>query len=142
MRDTPYATELRTAEDAAGQKIERLYVKELAREEIRFSWWKDGQLMIRPLDLPEDELLVLLSAAFDKGVFREEFLLGLQSALASHLSRTHYQRSLMRLRDKGSASATTERAKTTGLIEYLKTAEPIDEDWPDIDDPPPEPVNL
>ena len=142
MRDTPYATELRTAEDASGQKIERLYVKELAREEIRFSWWKDGQLMVRPLDLPEDELLVLLSAAFDKGVFREEFLLGLQSALASHLSRTHYQRSLMRLREKESASATTERAKTTGLIEYLKTAEPIDEDWPDIDDPPPEPVNL
>ena len=29
-----------------------------------------------------------------------------------------------------------------GLIAYLETAEPIDEDWPEIDDPPPEPVEL
>jgi antitoxin VapB len=29
-----------------------------------------------------------------------------------------------------------------GLIALLKRSEPIDEDWPDIDDPLPEPVDL
>jgi hypothetical protein len=140
MRDTRYATELNTAEDASGQRIERLYVKELAREEIRFSWWKDGQLMVRPLDLPEDELLPLLSTAFEKGVFREEFLLGLQSALAGHLSRSNYKRSLARLREKRLPEE--DGRATEGLIAFLKTAEPIDEEWPEIDDPPPEPVNI
>lgn len=141
MRDTPYAKELITAEDRAGQRIERLYVKEHAREEIRFSWWKDGHLMVRSLDLPEDELLALLSVAFAKGVFREEFLLGLHSALASHLNQSRFQESLSRLRDN-QPTAAIERAKTAGLIEYLDTIEPIDDEFPHIDDPPPELVDL
>jgi antitoxin VapB len=29
-----------------------------------------------------------------------------------------------------------------GLIELLKRSKPIDEDWPEIDDPLPEPVDL
>jgi hypothetical protein len=142
MRDTRYATELNTAEDPNGQRIERLYVKELGREEIRFSCWKDGQLMIRPLDLPEDELLPLLSTAFEKGVFKEEFLIGLQSALASHLSRSRYEKSLASLRDHGRRSPGEDDKATAGLIAYLRTVEPIDEDWPEIEDSPPEPVNL
>jgi antitoxin VapB len=28
------------------------------------------------------------------------------------------------------------------LIELLRTWEPIDEEWPEIDDPPPEPVEI
>ena len=29
----------------------------------------------------------------------------------------------------------------TSLLEWLKTIEPLDEDFPEIDDPPPEPVD-
>ena len=132
MRDTEYATELKTAEDGFGQKIERLYVKKLAREEIRFSWWKDGHLMVRPLDLPEDELLSLMSAAIENGVFQNDFLIGLHSILGRHLNHKNYEQSLVRLR-----ASDTERSKTIGLIALLDRLEPIDEEWPEIDDPPP-----
>jgi antitoxin VapB len=35
-----------------------------------------------------------------------------------------------------------EPIKRDGLLAYLETAEPLDEEFPDIDDPPPEPVEL
>ena len=35
-----------------------------------------------------------------------------------------------------------EPIKRGSLIEYLKTKEPLDEEFPDIDDPPPDPVEL
>ena len=92
MRDTPYATEIETASDSIGQTIERLFVKEHGREEIRFSWWKDGQLMIRPLDLPEDELLPLMKTAMAKGVFSQRFLSDLQTALVAHLQGRPFER--------------------------------------------------
>lgn len=80
MRDTEYARELATAE--IGQsRIERLFVKDLGQEEIRFSWWKDGQMMARPLDLPEDELLELLALALKQNVFSTKFKLGLRKLL-------------------------------------------------------------
>lgn len=85
MRDTPYARELKTAIDSNGQAIERILVKEHGQEEIRFSWWKDGKMMMRPLDLPEEELLSLLAKAITTGVFCEEFLRGLQGVLNGHL---------------------------------------------------------
>ena len=140
MRDTPYATELRTAEDAAGQRIERLYVKDAGREEIRFSWWKNGQIVIRPLDLPEDELLSLMHLAIDGGVFRDAFLNGLYSILVSHLSIKGYRDALAQLRTSETRQSEIERVKTRNLVELLDRLEPIDEDWPEIDDPPPEPV--
>lgn len=85
MRDTPYARELITANfvfpDNSEGRIERLYVRELQQEEIRFSWWKDGKMMMRPLDLREDELLGLLKNAVRQGVFSESFLTDLKRAL-------------------------------------------------------------
>jgi hypothetical protein len=62
-------------------RIERLFVKEFQQEEIRFSWWKDDKIMMRPLDLPEDELLELFRRAIDEGVFRPEFLKALKRVL-------------------------------------------------------------
>ena len=85
MRDTSYATEIKAAADSFGQSIERLFIKELGREEIRFSWWKEGRMVVRPLDLPEDELLPLMKAAMAEGVFSSGFLEGLQAALVDHL---------------------------------------------------------
>jgi hypothetical protein len=62
MRDTEYATETASATMNAC-RIERLYVKGEGQVEIRFSWWPDGHMANRPLDLPEEELLPLLAAA-------------------------------------------------------------------------------
>ena len=80
MRDTDYATERATA-DINWCRIERLYVKQMEQEEIRFSWWKEGHLTNRPLDLPERELLPLLRRAIEKGVFTDAFLRDLHSLL-------------------------------------------------------------
>ena len=64
MRDTPYASEIARASigfDAANERrIERIHVKEQGQDEIRFSWWKDGRMTPRPLDLSEKDLLTLL----------------------------------------------------------------------------------
>lgn len=77
MRDTRYATERATASlqlDGGDEcRIERLYVKETNEEEIRFSWWKNGKMMMRPLDLSEKDLLQLLKEAIKKDVFTSEF---------------------------------------------------------------------
>lgn len=81
MRDTPYAREIVSVTDAIGQSIERIFVKEHQQEEIRFSWWKNGKIVPRPLDLPEGELLPLMCDAIQKGVFSPAFLKGLHEAL-------------------------------------------------------------
>ena len=81
MRDTGFATEIKTVSDQFGQTIERIFVKEYQRDEIRFSWWKDGRLAPRPLDLPESELLPLMKDAIKNGVFSPEFIAGLRDAL-------------------------------------------------------------
>jgi hypothetical protein len=83
QRDTTYAREISSA-DIHGLRIERLHRKDTNREVIRFSWWKDGNLVMRPLDLPEQELLPLMRAAMREGVFTDDFLRELQSALTSH----------------------------------------------------------
>jgi hypothetical protein len=57
--------------------VEKIYVKALAREEIRFTWYteKEGKarFQLRPLDLPEEELLELMTAGFQEEVFSPEF---------------------------------------------------------------------
>ena len=83
MRDTPYATELTTA-NIDGLCIERLHRKDIDREVIRFSWWKDDNLMMRPLDISEDKLLPLMRDAMAKGVFTDDFLKCLQTAVTDH----------------------------------------------------------
>jgi hypothetical protein len=85
LRDTPYATELKTVTDVHGQGIERLFIKEKDREEIRFSWWPGGATANRPLDLPEDELLALMTQTLPEGVFSDRFCARLLRALAEHL---------------------------------------------------------
>lgn len=82
-RDTDYAAELARAtlpfpgtdEEA---RLERLYVKKLGQEEVRFSWWKAGRMVMRPLDLPEADLLVLLRDGAASGVLSPEFVAALR----------------------------------------------------------------
>lgn len=77
MRDTPYARELITASfefpDHSEGRIERLFVKPRAQEEIRFSWWKAKRMLPRPLDATEEQLLTLLKNAIKAGIFSENF---------------------------------------------------------------------
>ena len=77
LRDTPYANELckpgSVKQGDSECRIERIRVKESDQVEIRFSWWKNGNLIPRPLDLPEEELLQLFKDAIDNGVFSETF---------------------------------------------------------------------
>ena len=80
MRDTDYAKELASA-DINGCRIERLFVKGENQEEIRFSWWVEGRMANRPLDLPEHELLALFRAAITEGVFTSDFLRDLHASL-------------------------------------------------------------
>lgn len=81
LRDTPYATELAhgsfTFPGGTEGRIERLRFKhgsEAGQEGIRFSWWKDGRMVPRPLDATEDQLLMLLANAFQQGVFTVRFV--------------------------------------------------------------------
>jgi hypothetical protein len=83
MRRTRYAEEIAEPADIGGLRIERLRVFETGQEEIRFSWWKDGRFVPRPLDLSEDELLDLMrQAILERRVFTPSFLDGLQRILA------------------------------------------------------------
>ncbi len=85
LRDTKYAKELSTGSVALGPsdegRMERLFVKGTGIEEIRFSWWKDGRMARRPLDLPEEALINLFQDAIGKGVFTANFRAKLQAIL-------------------------------------------------------------
>lgn len=86
MRDTDYATELAHAAlvDGDGEvRIERLRIKASGAEEVRFSWWRQGRLIPRPLDLPESQLVTLVARAVATGVLSPAFLARVQAALAS-----------------------------------------------------------
>jgi hypothetical protein len=91
LRNTDYATELATASLSVGVdevRIERLHVKETDVDEIRFSWWRDGKLIPRPLDVPEDLLLDMFREALIQRVFTDSFILALsRMLLAEPLSR-------------------------------------------------------
>ena len=65
------------ADDEA--RLERLYVKQLGQEEIRFSSWKGGRMAMRPLDLPEADLLGLLRAGVANGVLSAGFVTALRT---------------------------------------------------------------
>ena len=91
MRDTDYATESITATLPLGDgtneaRIERIFVKEEGEWEIRFSWWKNGNIVPRPLDLNESDLLDLLRRGITAGIFTREFREQLRDALIASLA--------------------------------------------------------
>jgi hypothetical protein len=81
LRDSPYAREIITSE-VGESRIERLFVKGEKQEEIRLSWWPKGNLANRPLDLPEDDFIVLLAHGIRDGVLSPQFLPKLMVAAA------------------------------------------------------------
>lgn len=59
--------------------VERIFVKEKGEYEIRFAYYKPNKknnerLVLRPLDLNEDDLYKVLMDAIDKDVFTDNFL--------------------------------------------------------------------
>lgn len=87
--ETKYCIVLRQAKIRDGNRaygIEKIFVKSLNQEEIRFVYFKDTfrkeqQLIARPLDLPEDDLIKLIKESIKKNVFSKEFLSNLREIL-------------------------------------------------------------
>ncbi len=78
LRETKYAKELARATREYSPndevRLERLYIKEHERDEIRFSWWPNGKMAQKPLDVTEEQLLDLLEEGIKQGVFTSKFL--------------------------------------------------------------------
>ncbi len=75
MSGTHYAEILVYGEINDGKsRVEKLYVNDNKREEVRFSrWTEEGQFIPHPLVLPETDLRRLLANALEAGVFSDEF---------------------------------------------------------------------
>lgn len=80
MAETAYQRLIASAE-IDDCRVERIFIKELGHEEIRFSWWPNGKMAPRPLDLPEPSLLDLIHKGIKNGVFTASFLDGLRDVL-------------------------------------------------------------
>ena len=66
--------------------IEKIFIKELNQFEIRFAYYKQNakgnfNLVLRPLDLPESELLTLFKNSIPEGIFSKTFLIALTHVL-------------------------------------------------------------
>ena len=73
MLNTEYAQELvppAVLELGGGHeaRLERIRIKETGVTEIRMSWWKDGRMVPRPLDLPEPDFVRLIAKGIRQGV--------------------------------------------------------------------------
>jgi hypothetical protein len=81
LRDTDYATELARGE-YGDARIERLRIKKTKEEGIRFSWWPEGKMAMRPLDLPETELIELLRKGIENRGSGDHFIIELRTLIA------------------------------------------------------------
>ena len=72
MRDTGYATLISQTvlpfEDGGEARLERILIKETGIEEIRLSWWKNGNIVPRALDLSEHAFWKLIGQGIVEGV--------------------------------------------------------------------------
>lgn len=77
LRNSRYATETSRATlalyDGSEARAERLYIKAQDQVEIRYSWWKDGALMPRPLDLSVEAWLALQARAILDGTLPADY---------------------------------------------------------------------
>ncbi len=91
LRETQYAGLIAEGRlslgDRAEFRIERLYVKDERSTEVRFSWWKNKKLMMRPLDATEPQLLDLFNEGIRAGVFTPYFRRRLRQLLQQRKRR-------------------------------------------------------
>ena len=91
IKETRYCKVLKQAkirENNVAYGIEKIFVKDLNQEEIRFVYFKDTyrqeeQLVPRPLDLPEDDLIKLIELSIKQNVFSKEFVEKLKVTLGN-----------------------------------------------------------
>ena len=89
IKETRYCKVLRQAkirDNNVAYGIEKIFVKDINQEEIRFVYFKDTvkmeeQLVARPLDLPEDDLIRLIELAIKQNVFSKEFIANLKEII-------------------------------------------------------------
>lgn len=89
IKSTDYCDLLKQGRVVLGDYIctmERILVKGLDEEEIRFAYYKlnknnNERLILRPLDISENELLMLFADAINKKVFSSEFQSKLKAIL-------------------------------------------------------------
>ena len=89
LRKTPYADEITEPAqiafpDGSEGRFERLKFKtghSKGNEGYRFSWWKDGRILPRPLDVTEDEFLELMRKALQEEVLSQHALRELRTML-------------------------------------------------------------
>lgn len=88
FKDTKYCkliSSLKLEKDELGYQyaIEKIYVKQLEREEIRICLYKDmrdrggsirNRMLVRPVDVTEKELLQLLQAGIQNSLFTDNFI--------------------------------------------------------------------
>lgn len=60
-----------------------MLIRASGEEEIRFSWWKNGKMVTRPLDLSENDLIEFFQSALDNEVFTAKFKSDLRDVLQS-----------------------------------------------------------
>lgn len=87
-KETKYCTLLKSSsiqdkEHGYRYAIEKIYIKELNREEIRICLYKNmkdrsgklsNRMLVRPVDVTEKELLELLGVSIKENMFSEEFM--------------------------------------------------------------------
>ncbi|OXB92612.1 ribbon-helix-helix domain-containing protein [Parageobacillus galactosidasius] len=89
LKSTAYCDLLKQGRLELGEficTIERIHVKASGEDEIRFAYYKRNKndkerLILRPLDINENELLMLFADAVSKNVFTAEFLRKLKAIL-------------------------------------------------------------
>ncbi|ALC91470.1 hypothetical protein AM500_18000 [Bacillus sp. FJAT-18017] len=88
LRSTPYCNLIAQGRSQEGNDIaavERIFIKGMKRDEIRFAWYKQvngsERFQPRPLDLTEEELLKVLEDGVANGVFSTSFRENLKKIL-------------------------------------------------------------
>jgi hypothetical protein len=89
IKDTKYCQILnqgKVADEEYTYCIEKIFIKDIKREEIRFSLYKDTKKSIeryipRSLDVTEQQLLQLMKDSIEKQVFSKEFIKSLAGIL-------------------------------------------------------------
>lgn len=89
IKDTKYCQVLiqgKLVDEKYTYCIEKIFIKTLKRDEIRFSLYKDTirsteRYIPRSLDVTEEQLLQLIKAAVAEGVFSKDFIKDLSEIL-------------------------------------------------------------
>ena len=95
VKETRYCKVLRQAkirDNNVAYGIEKIFVKELNQEEIRFVYFKDTvrreeQLVARPLDLPEDDLIKLMKVSIKQMYSQKSLYVNLKVFLINRRSK-------------------------------------------------------